>query len=65
MKNLMDKTLAQRRKWIKTELPQLEQFLEIIPILKRAHFVSQIFTITMMYTIVTSQHYNSCGVNLT
>ena len=53
----MDKTLAQRRKWIKTELPQVEQILEIFPVLKRAHFVSQIFTIAMMYTIVTSQHY--------
>ena len=37
LKNLMDKTLAQRRKWIKTELPQVEQILEIFPVLKRAH----------------------------
>lgn len=37
MKNLMDKTLARRRKW--TELPQVVQILEMFPILKRAHLI--------------------------
>ena len=57
VKNVMDKTLPQQRKWKKTELQQVEQILEIFPILKRAHFASQIFTTAMMYTIVTSRHH--------